>query len=165
MYSYMVMWRRVYRGPAGIPLPIGEKEMARRWTTIKIPSEVLQVVRSLRERTGKASWQVIVEALSFYDNLLRKREHYSMSSDVDKIAYYILKLVTSATYLKMQQNHESLEKFKRVVEQVQQRLNISCEELIPAAEKMIRQPTGRNVHTFNMILKSCIVKLIFSLAS
>ena len=149
----------------GIPEPIGEKHMARKWTTIKIPHEVLPLIQSLRARTGKASWQILVEALSFYESSLRSSKHFSSASDVDKLAYYILKLVTSATYLKIQSSNESFEKFKRVVEQVQKRLGISCEELLPAAEKLVKQNTGRNIHTFNMAIKACIIKLIEKMIS
>ena len=137
--------------------------MGRKWTTIKVPKEVADFIREIRERTGKSSWQIIVEALTFYDNMLRERGHFSKSSDVDKAAYYILKLITSASYVKFSKDEESLEKFRKVVEQVSERLKINCEELLPAAEKLIKEKSGKSIHTFNMVLKSCIIKLIFNM--
>ena len=149
-----------YIPPTGIPEPIGEKHMARKWTTIKIPHEVLPLIQSLRARTGKASWQILVEALSFYESSLRSSKHFSSASDVDKLAYYILKIVTSATYYKTEPSKESLEKFRKVVEQIEKRTGTNCSELVPAAEKLIRNNSGRNIHTFNMSLKTCIIRLI-----
>jgi len=163
IFSRNTRGKNAYITPAGILVPIGEENMGRRWTTIKVPEEVANLIRSLRQRTGKSSWQIIVESLSFYDNMLREQGHFSKSSNVDKAAYYILKLITSASYVKFSKYEESLEKFKQVVGQVSERLNISCQELIPAAEKLIKEKSGKSIHTFNMVLKSCIIKLIFKM--
>ena len=137
--------------------------MGRKWVCIKVPEEIRDEIYEIKRVQNKAAWQIISEAISFYRAMLREKEHYTKSSDTDKIAYYIMKLVTSASYVKFSKNEESLEKFRKVVEQVQKRVNISCDELIPAAEKLIKQPSGRNIHTFNMVLKSCIIKLIFNM--
>ena len=137
--------------------------MGRKWVCIKVPKEVKEELYELKRGQNKAAWQIISEAISFYRAMIREKEHYTKSSDTDKIAYYIMKLVTSASYLKFEKNQESLEKFKQVVGQVSERLNISCQELIPAAEKLIKEKSGKSIHTFNMVLKSCIIKLIFNM--
>ena len=133
------------------------------WTTVKVPKQVLPKLAELRSRTGKPNWQIIVEAISFYESYLRHYRHYSNTNDIDKIAYYIMKLVTSASYFKFSTTEESLEKFKQVLSQLKERLGIDCEEVVPAAEKLLKQNTGKNIHTFNMSIKSCIIKLISKL--
>jgi len=135
--------------------------MAKEWTTIKIPKQVLPLVRELRERTGKASWAIILEALSFYKSALSSSKHFSTASDLDKISYYVMKLVTSATYFKIQKSEESLAKFRNVIEQVEKRLGIECGELRASAEKLLQKKvTGKDIHTFNMSIKMCIIKLL-----
>ncbi len=144
----------------GIPEPIGESPVTRKWSTIKVPQEILPKLSELRARTNKPNWQILVEALSFYESALRSSKHFSETPEVDKLAYYIMKLVTSATYYKTEPSKESLEKFRKVVEQIEKRTGTNCSELVPAAEKLIRNNSGRNIHTFNMSLKTCIIRLI-----
>ena len=157
--------RKAYKGAQGIPHPIGERVMTRRWSTIKVPAEILPKLSELRQRTGKSNWQIITEALSFYESALRSSKHFSSASDLDKIAYYIMKLVTSASYLKFQPTQESLEKFTKVLEQLKERMGVDCQEVIPAAQKLTRKHSGRDIHTFNMSIKSCIIRLIEKLLS
>ena len=137
--------------------------MARQWSSVKVPRELTQELRELRERTSKPNWLIITEALSFYKAAITNKSHFSITEKTDKIAYYIMKLVTSASYFKINKDKESLEKFKHTVEQLERRLNINCPELIPIAEKILKDPSGRNIHSLNMSLKSCILKLILSL--
>jgi len=131
-----------------------------KWTTIKVPKEVAEKVRELRARTGKASWQLVLEALSFYESALRSSKHFSTTTNLDKLAYYIMKLVTSASYFKFETNEESYNKFMEVVKQVENRLGVTCEEIEPTARKLLTKKNGKNIHTFNMSIKTCIIRLI-----
>ena len=134
--------------------------MARRWVSIKVPAEIHAHVRELRERLQKPAWQVIAEALSFYDAMLRKSGHFSRASEMDKIAYYIVKLASSAAYFKKEPTKENMERFLQVAEQLEKRLGISCQELRPLAEKLLREKSGKAIHGLNMGLKLCVIKLM-----
>jgi len=137
--------------------------MGRKWACVKVPEEVKKEVMEIKQIQEKAAWQIVAEAVSFYRAMISKREHFSQSADVDKLAYYVMKLIKSATYYQLEASKESLEKFLRVAEQLEKRMGISCQELRPAAERLIRKRDGKSIHTFNMALKGCIIKLILKL--
>ena len=132
----------------------------RAWKSIYVPEQVHSLLKQLREKTGKPMWQLILEALSFYDRALRSSKHYTEAPDLDKAAYYAMKLATAAAYYKKEPSEESLQKLLHVVSQVEQRLGIQCPQVEPAAKKLLRKPDGRNTHTLNMATKECIKQVI-----
>ena len=139
--------------------------MARRWKSLKVPAEIHGQIKELRERLQRPAWQVIAEALSFYESMIRKYQHFSRASEMDKLAYYIVKLISSASYFKMSPTKESMDKFLQVVGQLEKRLGVKCEELRPLAEKLLRDKNGKAIHGLNMGLKMCVLRLMERMVS
>ena len=70
------------------------KQKGKKWGTIAVPQEAKDLIERIKSRSGenKASWKIVVEALSYYDTI-RSKPKVAMSMDmIEKVSWYITKL-------------------------------------------------------------------------
>lgn len=156
----------------GIPTS-RERGMPARWTTIKVPQELRDKVKSIAEKLGKPQWQVILEAISFYDEFLRKPKVRQSVSNLEKAAWYITKLATSFGAFKENPSKENFEYLRERVQELKDRLGVDAEMLLRLAEYYMDVKDGEKRKklridmnaVFKQIVKDIILSQLFDLIS
>jgi hypothetical protein len=141
-----------------------------RGTTIWVPMEFKQRVKSLAQRLGKAEWRVLLDALSLYETSLRKPRIKEELPVVDKVLWYIEKLCMSIGEFKASPTEENLMKTLRTISQVKERLGVDTSLLERALADYARMVKGSNKDReveaearmeVNMALKSVLVEITY----
>ena len=128
----------------------------RGWKSVTVPEPLYVRLREVAAKRGVAIWQLLEEMLSFYVG----GGGVSCGGDLDRAAYYILKLVYSVSALKINPTTENMEWLEKTLAQLEERLGVDCKNILPAAKKYTDNPTGKNKHTLNMTTKHCIKTII-----
>ena len=104
------------------------------WTTIKVPVELRDRIKQLSEKLGKPYWLVLTEALSFFETQLRNPRVKESLSNIDKAAWYIVKLATSVGAFKENPSDTNYAYLVKRIEELKQRLGIDASLLLRLAE-------------------------------
>jgi len=142
-----------------------------RWSTIKVPSELRDRTKALAEKLNKPQWQVILEAISFYEEFLRKPKVRQSVSNLEKVAWYITKLATSFGAFKENPNSENFSYLQKRVQELKERLGIDAELLIRLAEYYMKtkdEDMKKKLRidmnaAFKQIVKDVILSQLFEL--
>jgi hypothetical protein len=144
-------------------------------TTIYVPVEFKQKIKELSERTGKAQWRILLDALTLYESTLRKPRVKEELPVVDKVVWYMQKLSMSIGALKENPSEENLNKTVKTIQQVRDRLGVDTSLLERAVTDYVRlagsapqDPASR--HRFldeatmevNMALKSVLLEIVYT---
>ncbi|MCD6359455.1 MAG: hypothetical protein J7M38_01240, partial [Armatimonadetes bacterium] len=95
-----------------------------KWTTVKVPVEIRNKIKTLSQKTGKAYWKTLLNALSLYESQLKKPKLKEELPTIDKVSWYIVKLSSSMGIFKANPSQQNYERFLRTIEQVEKRLEI-----------------------------------------
>jgi len=144
-------------------------------TTIYVPVEFKQKVKELSERTGKAQWRLLLDALSLYESTLRRPKTKEELPIVDKVVWYMQKLAMSIGALKETPSEENFNKTMKTIQQIKERLQVDTGLLERAVTDYVRlagsapqDPVSR--HRFldeatmevNMALKSVLLEIVYT---
>jgi hypothetical protein len=144
-------------------------------TTIYVPVEFKQKIKELSERTGKAQWRLLLDALTLYESQLRQPKIKEELPVVDKVVWYMQKLAMSIGALKENPSEENLNKTVKTIQQVRDRLGVDTGILERAVTDYVRlassspqDPVSR--HRFldeatmeiNMALKSVLLEIVYT---
>jgi len=137
-----------------------------KWTTIKVPKDVYSQFKAMREKYGKATWRVLLESISFYDQITRKTALKAELPDIEKISWYITKLATSFGAFKENPSEQNLEYLRRRVKELRERLGVDASALLVLAEKYMKTKDileARKLRTdlnaaFKMVIKELLTK-------
>ena len=144
-------------------------------TTIYVPVEFKQKIKELSERTGKAQWRLLLDALTLYESTLRKPRVKEELPVVDKVVWYMQKLAMSIGALKENPSGENLNKTMKTIQQIKERLQVDTGLLERAVIDYVRlagsapqDPVSR--HRFldeatmevNMALKSVLLEIVYT---
>jgi len=151
---------------------VGVAQMAR-WTTIKVPVELREMVKHLSEKMGKPQWQILTEAITFYEGFIRSPRVRTSTSNLDKLAWYITKLATSFGAFKENPSDENFEYLKKRVEELRERIGVEADLLLRVAEyyrsttdESLRKKLRIDMNSiFKQIVKELIVQMMFELVS
>lgn len=135
----------------------------RGWKTITLPESTYNEIREIARQRDKAVWQIVSEMVSFYRAQIKKGGRLGNADQLDKIAYYILKLMYSVDVFKIEPNEENLAWLERTLRQIDERLGVKCYEVLQPAKKYLQTKSGRDRGTLNMCAKECVKKLIMLL--
>jgi len=139
-----------------------QTQSVKRWTTIKVPTELRELIKRIAVKENKVEWQVIMNAVSFYYAQAQKPRIKEDASLLDKVSWYITKIATSVGELKANPTQENFERLKRTATQIQERLNVDVSTLIRAAEAFIKYPDPDSRMELNAALKMLILDIIVS---
>jgi len=106
-------------------------------STIYAPKELKERIRGLSEKLGRPQWKILLEALSFYETLVRKPKAKEELPTVDKVVWYIEKLCMSIGALKENPSDANLQKTLKTVSQVRERLGVDTSILEKAASDYV----------------------------
>jgi len=140
---------------------LSQTQSVKRWTTVKVPTELREFIRRLALKENKVEWQVIMNALSFYYMQKQKPRVKEDGSLIDKISWYITKIGTSVGSFKENPSEENLEKLKRTAQQIQERLGVDTSLLVRVAESYMRYHDEDSRMELNAALKMLILDIIY----
>lgn len=95
------------------------------WTTVLVPKELREKIKTLSLRDGKPQWQVIAEAISFKVSETASPRVKESLSEVEKISWYIVKAVSSIGELKASPTEDNLSRLEKTLTQVSERLGVN----------------------------------------
>lgn len=101
-------------------------ETSESWISIKIPKSVYNHVSSLAEKEKVAIWKIIQRALSIYEDFSKKPSAKKDISIVDKISWYILKLVKSVSIFLEKPSRYNKGKVLERINEIKERLIKDC---------------------------------------
>jgi len=133
----------------------------KRWTTIKVPTELREFIRLLALRENKAEWQVLTNAVSFYYAQTKKPRIKEDASILDKVSWYITKIGSSVGEFKANPTPENFEKLKKTAAQIQERLGVDTSLLVRVAEAYMRYRDEDSRMELNAALKMLILDIIY----
>lgn len=145
----------------------------RKWKTIRVPEEVHERITYLKEKTGKVTWEVILEAISFYEGFLKRPSVRTSTSNLDKLSWYITKLATSFGAFKENPTEENYQYLMKRVQELKDRFGIEADILIrmadyyrstkdPELQKKVRIDLNS---AFKQVVKELIIQLMFELVT
>jgi len=148
-------------------------EVRHKWTTIKVPIQVKERIDYLRSKTGKVTWEVILESISFYEEFIRRPRVRTSTTNLDKLAWYITKLATSFGAFKENPSKENFEYLVKRVEELKKRFGIEAEILLRMSEYYMRtkdEDLKKKIRidlntAFKQVIKELIIQLLFELAT
>lgn len=132
-----------------------------RWTTVKVPAELRDMIARLSEKEGKPAWRIILDSVSFYYAQKQKPRVKEDASLVDKVSWYIAKVGMSVGEFKASPTPENLERLKKTATQIQERLGVDTSLLIRAAEAFLKSPDSDSRMELNASLKMLILDIIY----
>lgn len=95
------------------------------WTTVIVPKELREKIKTLSLREGKPQWQVISEAISFKMAENTSPRVKESLSEAEKMSWYIVKAVSSIGELKASPTEDNLSRLEKTLTQVSERLGVS----------------------------------------
>ena len=136
----------------------------KRWTTIRVPEEVANLIRRIRDKEGKVNWEVIHDAISFYEWITRTPTRKAKLSDVEKVSWYITKLAVGYGFFVSNPNEETYGKLKERVEELNNRLGVDAGILLRLADYYMRAKDDelrKKIRIdFNLALKMVIKEIL-----
>jgi hypothetical protein len=143
-------------------------------TTIYVPVEFKRKIKELSERTGKAQWRILLDALALYESTLRKPKMKEELPVVDKVVWYMQKLSMSIGALKENPSEANLEKTMKTIQQVKERLGVDTSLLERAVVDYVKltsntpqDPIEKHrvldeaTMEVNMALKSVLLEIVY----
>jgi hypothetical protein len=143
-------------------------------TTIYVPLEFKAKVKELSDRTGKAQWRILLDALTLYESQLRQPKIKEELPVADKVVWYMQKLSMSIGALKENPSEENLSKSMKTIQQVRDRLGVDTSLLEKAARDYAslvtsapQDPITRHGYLdeatmeVNMALKSVLLEIVY----
>ena len=143
------------------------------WSTIRVPKEVKQRIDYLREKSGKVTWEVINEAISFYEGFLKRPSVRTSTSNLDKLSWYITKIATSFGAFKENPTEENYRYLEKRVQELKDRFGIEADILIRLADYYkrtkddeLRKKIRIDLNSaFKQVVKELIIQLMFELVT
>ena len=131
-----------------------------KWSTIKVPVNVQRYISQIAKETGKSQWKIVMEAVSYYAEYLKRGTRLARSGDLDKVSYYIMKLSIAMERFKMNPSDENLKWIETVVSQIKERLGVDISFVVEPCKAYLRNKSKENYVEINMSWKLAISELI-----
>ena len=125
-----------------------------------MPKSLKNKIKEESEREGKPMWQIVAEGLECREREKTKNWSRRATDDLDKTAYYIMKLMTAVERFKIAPSIENLDWLKKTVDQIHQRLGVDIGYVVNAAKRYYRTKDKKDLVELNMIAKMAVKDLI-----
>lgn len=134
------------------------------WTTIKVPTEIRDKVKELSEKLKMPQWRVLLELLNHYTVILQKPKKKKELPEIDKAAWYIVKLAMSVGAFKENTTEQNKQRLLDTISQVGDRLDVDISLLVKAVNDYMRHKgTARETDArmeLNEALKITVIEII-----
>ena len=138
------------------------KKKERKWQTVILPASIREKIKEEAKREGKAMWQIIAEGIECREREKTKNWARRATNDLDRTAYYIMKLMTAVERFKIVPSMENLEWVEKTANQIHQRLGVNIEYVVNAARRYYRTKDKKDLVDLNMMAKMAIQEIIKS---
>lgn len=155
-------------------MSIGNSSKSDKGTTIYVPKELRDRIKSLADRYGKPQWKILLDALALYETSIRKARTKEELPIVDKVVWYIEKLSMSVGALKENPSETNLQKTLKTLKQVKERLDVDIRLLERAVNDYVSLTKKLSSNTveqhelldeatmeLNMALKSVLIEIVY----
>lgn len=132
-----------------------------RWTTIKVPVELRDVVKALAQRYSVPENKILWWSVAFFYEQIREPRLKEDLPQVDKASWYISKLAMSVGAFKENPSVDNLQKLQKTAMQVAQRLGVDTRHLIRAAQDYARYQDTDTKIELNAALKMVVLDIIW----
>ncbi len=132
-----------------------------KWTTIKVPVELRDIIQNLAKQEDKPYWKFLTNCISWYVEQKRNPRVKEELPQIEKISWYIAKVSMSVGELKAKPTKENLQKLEKTLEQIEKRLGIKTDFVRRTVHAYILEPTTDNRMELNMALKMLIFDIIW----
>ena len=149
------------------------KGFKKEWSTIRVPKEVKSRIDHLRSKTGMVTWEVINNAISFYEEFLRKPSIRTSTTNLDKLAWYVTKIALAYGAFRENPSDEKYEMLVKRVEELKQRYGIEADILVRMADyyRKAKDPELQKKiaidfsMAFKQVVKEMIIHFMFELVT
>lgn len=132
----------------------------RKWQTVILPVSLREKIKEEAKREGKAMWQIIAEGIECREREKTKNWARRNTNDLDRTAYYIMKLMTAVERFKIAPSLENLEWVEKTVSQIRQRLGVDISYVVNVAKRYHRTKDKKDLIDLNTMAKMAIAELI-----
>ena len=137
-----------------------EKEKKQAWKTIHVPEGLKTKIDELSEKIGEPRWIVIAKGLECYERERTKNWKYRNLSEIDRVSYYIMKLMTSVERFKLNPSEDNLAWLATTVNQIAGRLSIDISYVLNIAKRYMKTKDKDDYVELNMLAKLAISDMI-----
>lgn len=143
--------------------------MAGKYKTITVPEEVYTKIFKISTQKKISNWQVIQEALNFYETILKTPYKKKDLPRLDKASWYIWKLCKAVTIIEELNRKDDYNKVVEVLDQIDERIfegkNENIKILKKLLEKYLQNPSKELkieiTTTTKLVIADIIIKLLF----
>ena len=128
-------------------------------TTIRVPVEFRNLVRTLAEKRGVPQWKILHESVVHYR--LAYLSHFQANTkNLNKASWYAYKLSASVGAFRYAPTDENKELLMRTIEQLEQRLGVNGEMLKRAVEDYYKTQRKKYKIALNDAAKELVAQVI-----
>lgn len=137
-----------------------KNKKTRKWQTLIMPISLREKIKEEARREGKPMWMIVAEGLECREREKTKNWARKATNDLDRTAYYIMKLMTAVERFKIAPSLENLEWVEKTASQIKQRLGVDVSYVVNAAKRYHRTKDKKDLVDLNMMAKMAIAELI-----
>jgi len=136
--------------------------MTTKWTTIKVPIELKELIKKIAEKQEVPEWKVIMRAVSFYQEQLKKPSLKESLPWIEKAAWYAAKVAMSVGMFKENPTEESLRGLFKVLDQVEERYKVDTSLLREMARQYFYTKNKKDRIELNAACKLVVLDILLS---
>jgi len=106
------------------------------WKSIKVPKPAYDKIKMLKQKTGLHMGQVVTNAVEMYELILTKPWRKKELPELDKLSWYIYKLVVGVGAYKENPTKENFARLMTTMEQIKKRLGVDTGVLEHAVKRI-----------------------------
>jgi len=133
-------------------------------TTIRVPVEIRDTIRSLAQKRKVPYWKIVHESVTHY-RLAYLSHFVQHTGKLNRAAWYAYKLAASVGEYRRDPCKETYEMLQRTIQQIEGRLGVDCSLLRKAVEVYAAKPDRRNRQLLNDAAKSVVGEVIATILS
>jgi len=114
-----------------------------KFKSVKVPYYLHDRIKELAQRYNRKMYAIVADALSIYENYLKKPYRKSELPRLDKASWYVFKLGRSVGAFKENPTKENGEKLLNTLDQIEERLGVKTDLLRGIIKKLINKPKIR----------------------
>jgi len=133
------------------------------WMRVNLPAPITKTIDRLKRERGEPRWRVVARALITYA---------SLHDELDKRLYYINKILTGWTYVKVyislnkdgrvtdEEVRSQIKRFTKTILQIQDRLHIKTTHILPLLDALAKGANGKRIAQVNDAIRDIINSIL-----
>jgi hypothetical protein len=137
------------------------------WKSIDVPDVLHTKIKEFSAREQRAMWQVIYDAISYYESQKRKPKIKQELPLLEKVSWYIAKASMAVCWYLATLRDENFEMTMKTLEELESRLKVDLTELkgVLVTYRNIKKKTSKHRAVVLKALKRAVQSMILLLAA